>query len=253
MGVITWNGVASNTLGIIVEKFPNYNGTKRRYESVTVAGRNGSLLFDLGGYENIVQEYEIALIDNGPKAARNIRKWLLTPIGYATLSDNYDSGYFRNAYFDGPIDIENVLNKAGRATIRFVCSPERYLTTGDSWDTLTKNTAYTYQNTYSGVALPLIECRNTSGNTVSGDIQILVDSYRGYAYTISVTNWSVGQWLRIDSLLRDCYNSVGPLNNIVSFSPSTASFIEIPPNEYVELKWTGGFTSVVFKPRWWTL
>lgn len=253
MGIITWNGIASNTLGIIVEKYPSYNGTARRYETVVVPGRNGSLLFDLGGYENVVQQYEIAKIGTGPAVARKIREWLLGVVGYATLSDSYESGYFRNAYYDGPTDIENVLNQAGRATIRFVCGPEHYLTTGDTYTTVDKAPNDTdFVNNYSGIALPLIECRNTSGNPVSGTISITDDYGSGNAYTITVTNWSAGQWLRIDSLLRDCYNSAGPVNSLVTFS-ATGEFPRIRPGATLIVSWSGSFTSVVMKPRWWTL
>lgn len=250
MGIITWNGVASNTLGIMVEKVPNYNGTKRRYETVSVAGRNGSLLFDLGSYENIVQEYEIALIGNGPTAARTIREWLLGTIGYAKLSDSYDSGYFYNAYFDGPVDVENVLNEAGRATIRFVCGPERYLNSGETDVTVPKySQTTTLTNIYSGDALPLFIARNTSGTAVSGTISFY-DVEAATVNEIQIANWSQGQNLYIDSLLKDAYNASNAQNDKITL---TDGFPVFYVGHSYELWWSGSLTSVVVRPRWWTL
>ncbi len=254
MGVITWNGVASDTLGIFVEKYPSYNGTSRRYETVNVPGRNGTLLFDLGSYDSVVQEYDIAVIGNGPDVARNVRAWLLGTIGYARLSDSYESGYFRNAYYDGPINIENVLNNAGRATIRFVCGPERYLTSGETDLTIPKSndgtTTLDIDNTYTGDALPIIEIRNTSGAAVSGTVQIYDDVDAEYDI-ITVTNWSQGQKLYIDSLLKDCYNASYSQNSLVTFNNNRYPILEV--GHTFSLHWTGSFSSVVIRPRWWVL
>lgn len=250
MGVITWNGVTSSSLGIMVEKYPNYNGTARRYESVSVPGRNGTLLFDLGSYDSVVQEYDIAVIGAGPTVARNVRGWLLGPVGYARLSDTYETGYFRNAYYDGPINIENVLNAAGRATIRFVCGPERYLTTGENDITIAKSPSDTSViNTYNGDALPVIEIRNTSGNAVSGTID-MTDLTDLINTTYTITNWSQGQKLYIDSLLKDTYNATNSQNSVISLSHE---YLTLKSGHSYSIFWTGSFTSVVMRPRWWVL
>lgn len=46
MGVITFNGIASDKLGIQVEHPPGYETPKKDYEIVHVPGRNGDVYID---------------------------------------------------------------------------------------------------------------------------------------------------------------------------------------------------------------
>ena len=51
MGVITFNGITSSSVGVEVETFPNYVAPQKDYEVIHIPGRNGgrgSLLAQAG-------------------------------------------------------------------------------------------------------------------------------------------------------------------------------------------------------------
>ncbi len=125
-GVITWNGVASNTLGITVRKVPGLNRPQRKHDSYSVPGRNGNIVVMQDAFEEYEQEYEIFTLDNAQADAREIVDWLYQD-GYCKLTDDWEPGYYRLAYFVGPLDVETILEEAAVCTIKFRCRPERYL------------------------------------------------------------------------------------------------------------------------------
>ena len=132
---ITWNGVSSDTIGVIVEKIPNRYVPTRRFSPQQVAGRNGNILLVDKAFPNVEQEYEVYLSAEShglPSVARACSEWLMGPDGYCRLTDSYDTTVYREAFLMGGFDIENILNKFGRCTITFSCKPQKYLLTGDT-------------------------------------------------------------------------------------------------------------------------
>lgn len=132
---ITWNGVSSDTIGVIVEKIPNRYVPTRRFSPQQVAGRNGNILLVDKAFPNVEQEYEVYLSAESqglPSVARACAEWLMGPDGYCRLTDSYDTTVYREAFLMGGYDLENILNKFGRCTITFSCKPQKYLLAGDT-------------------------------------------------------------------------------------------------------------------------
>lgn len=150
-GVITWNGVASNTLGITVRKVPGLNRPQRKHDSYSVPGRNGNIVVMQDAFEEYEQEYEIFTLDNAQADAREIVDWLYQD-GYCKLTDDWEPGYYRLAYFVGPLDVETILEEAAVCTIKFRCRPERYIVTNP----LTPSSGSTITNITNHVAEPII-------------------------------------------------------------------------------------------------
>lgn len=132
---ITWNGVSSDTIGVVVERIPNRYVPTRRFSPQQVAGRNGNILLVDKSFPNVEQEYEVYLSAEAqglPSVARACAEWLMGPDGYCRLQDSYDTTVYREAFLMGGYDLENILNKFGRCTITFSCKPQKYLLTGDT-------------------------------------------------------------------------------------------------------------------------
>lgn len=132
---ITWNGVSSDTIGVIVERIPDRYVPARRFSPQQVAGRNGDILLVDKSFPNVEQEYEVYLSAEAqglPSVARACAEWLMGPDGYCRLEDSYDTTVYREAFLMGGYDLENILNKFGRCTITFSCKPQKYLLTGDT-------------------------------------------------------------------------------------------------------------------------
>lgn len=144
---ITWNGVSSDTIGVIVERIPNRHVPTRRFSPQQVAGRNGNILLVDKAFPNVEQEYEVYLSAESqglPSVARACAEWLMGPDGYCRLTDSYDTTVYREAFLMGGFDIENILNKFGRCTITFSCKPQKYLLTGDTPIEIPAGTTTTY-------------------------------------------------------------------------------------------------------------
>lgn len=86
-------------------------------------------------FKNVKVKYEISYGSFGnrmqPKA-NAIAEWLLATDGYCILEDSYDPEYYRYAMYVGPMEITNILNKGGKATIEFNCLPQKYLKDGSN-------------------------------------------------------------------------------------------------------------------------
>lgn len=121
-----------------VEHFPDYHMPEREYTVTHVPGRNGDALYDVGSYKNVTLEYEVAIVDphnehTFVEMSRLLSAWLHQGSGYLRLEDSYHPDEYRMAYYKEDGSITNILDQAGRITLKFVAKPQRYLTSGDTW------------------------------------------------------------------------------------------------------------------------
>lgn len=240
MGVIIFNGRSSADYGIFVETPPDHSWPEKDYDIVHVPGRNGDLLFDNGSYKNVSREYEIAV---GSRTLRlheqidGIFSWLHSASGYARLEDSYEPEHFRLASYREENNLENILNHAGRATIKFDCKPQRFLKSGEQAVTFTG--AGTIVNPTEFESLPIIKITK---NSSSGVLNI-----NGHTLSIAADSSTS---LVIDSEIQNAYSGTLNKNNIVTLN--TGSFPILGPGSN-PVSFSGGITKLEVTPRWWTL
>lgn len=134
MGLIIFNGRRSSDYNILVEHPPGYEAAERDYDAIHVPGRNGDVYMDKSSYKNVSRVYEIASGSTDGKfavLANNISEWLQTARGYARLEDTYEPEYYRLAIYVGALNVQNILQHAGRAQVSFNCKPQRFLKSGE--------------------------------------------------------------------------------------------------------------------------
>lgn len=231
--MIYWNGKSSDELRVIVEHYPERIIPKRQYTAVSVPGRNGELYFDAGAFESYQQPYDIYISAERqklPPMARKVAEWLSVP-GYSVLEDSYEYGVFRKAFFVGPLDVENIMNRFGRATINFQCKPQRFLKEGEFSKTYTDGVELINPTGFE--ALPLIVINGSGAGTITINGE-----------TVQLSNVD---GLTLDSETQNAYAGLQNRNNtmIGKFPVLGAGSTEI--------SFSGGITSVQIKPRWWTL
>lgn len=146
---ITYAGNKSSDYGIVVERYPSLNRPARKYERVSVPGRNGDIIFKEDAWNNYSQEYEVwsgGRNASAPNLWTNIFQWLypeergttvedvlnLEVNGYHQLIDTYEPNTIRLAQFNEETEVENSWNNFGKSIIRFDCRPERF--TADAFD-----------------------------------------------------------------------------------------------------------------------
>ena len=125
----TFNSINSDDMGLFVERYPERPFPSRKQSVFNIHGRSGDIVIDEDAFSNVTQSYDVYIKggSSGFQAkATAIANWLLTPNGYADLTDSYDATVVRKARFIGGVSFLNALNKYGKATITFDCCPQRY-------------------------------------------------------------------------------------------------------------------------------
>ncbi len=235
--MIWFAGKSSDDVGVVVEYSPRPTRPLKKYEVMSVAGRNGDILFEQDAYENYVQTYEVYVRAQRNRlhyAANAVAEWLYAPKGYQRLEDSYDLDHYRLAYYVGALDIEGVLNTFGRATLEFNCKPQRYLKSGEA-------------------ALPAITATSTLVNPTEFPARPLITVYGSGTgalaigdYTVSFTD--INSYVTLDCETQNAYKNTVNRNLYIS----TNEFPKLDAGES-EISFSGGITSVVIVPRWWRL
>lgn len=237
---ITFAGISSDSVNLIVERYPARPIPSRRYTVQTIPGRSGSLLMDEEAFNNIEQAYEIYIRENGAttfqESVTAAAAWLLAPSGYQRLVDSYDPDIYRMAYFSGTASITNALNRLGRATIKFNCKPWRYLNSGDTAVTVSGSGSLTNPTQFA--SRPKIVLTGTGAGTIGIG-----------SYTVTLSDCEDG--LTIDCETMDCYTGSVNRNSWITLSP-TYEYPELVPGvNNVEI--TGSITAAAITPYWRTL
>lgn len=233
--MLAWNDKNSYDCNVVVQKYPQRTIAKRKYDVVSVPGRNGDLYFSQDAYENVLQEYDVYISaerEKLPVMARKAAEWL-SAAGYHELWDSYEPDIFRLAYYAGSQDIENIFNRFGRMKLSFSCKPQRFLITGKDVVNVAK-TGTVLHNPTGFAAKPLIRVYGTGSGTLT-------------VGSTTVTLTEISEYIDIDSDLQDAYK--GTLNQN---SKMTGDFPELASGENI-LAWTGDITRLTITPRWWTL
>ncbi len=126
----TFNGENCESHELIVQYYPARAVPARKQEIVSIPGKSGDEVIDEEAFTNCTQEYEVYFrkgVTNFAARAEEIVHWLLSPTGYADLTDTYDrAGRVQKARVIGGMSFVNHLCKYGSGIIQFDCQPQRY-------------------------------------------------------------------------------------------------------------------------------
>lgn len=247
MGIIMFGGVSSRDVGIEVETFPTYDIPEREFQVVHVPGRNGDIVLDSGTYKNIKRQYEVSIATYETSYHQKmaaVARWLCSSHGYYRLEDSYEPDFFRYAYFNKELSIENLFNEAGKATLEFVCKPQKYLKSGE-FPIIFDSAGGKFINPTNQIALPLIEITRSDNNQSAISI-----TSAGYECEFTILA-NTGTEFTIDCELQDVYNGNTGKNNAVSFV--SGYFPELRPNATITITLPSNISEFKITPRWWTV
>lgn len=237
-GHIYWNNKDSYDLGIIVEQVPNLNKPQRKYDTYTVPGRSGVIIEQQDAYDNIEKSYNIWFaVDKfykdlySPQKAAQVASWLYSVNGYSRLEDNFEPDIYRKAYFVGPLNIENHMQKYGICEITFNCRPEHYLKVGESFI----ENPNILRNPTTFNAKPLIKVEG------SGNVYFIIQGQR-----VDITG--LQDYIYLDCDAQDAYRQPAENKN----SMITGNFPIIYPGDNSVVK-SSGITKLSIQPNYWTL
>ena len=126
-GLLIYGGESSEDYGMVVSEAPAFDRPVRKFESVSVPGRNGAILFQQDAYEDTVRTYRVWLTPNIKDLYETVNwfmSWLDSKTGYQRLEDSFEPEIFRLAYFSGGTEFSNKMIQCGEADLQFTCRPE---------------------------------------------------------------------------------------------------------------------------------
>ena len=230
-----FDGKNSLDYGIRIESYPDRPYPERSYNSYTVPGRSGSLIYDTGAYANVTQSYDCyyKTIATAYEMQRYLTDWLLMPTGYRELEDSYSPDVYRKAIFAGPTDVSTFFGKFGKCTLDFNCLPHRFLKSGRIPISVTAKTTLINDGEE---ALPLIRVSGSGSGTVSIGSSV-------------VTLSDVPEGLTIDSETQNVYAGAANKNSLATIG---GGFPKLGKG-HTGIEFSGGVTALTITPRWWIL
>lgn len=241
MGIIVFNGRSSKDIGLEVETFPQYEAAQKVLDVISVPGRNGDLIVDTGKYRNVPRPYKVSIatfdkVSYSQKMSQ-VAEWLYSASGYARLEDSYDEDFYRMAYYGDQTSFENVFDEGGRATLTFVCKPQRYFKSGEFPILFTESGKIQNRTTHEAYPLLKVITDDTEGTISIGEYHFEIEA-------------GSGTHVNIDCELQDAYYNGESKNNFINLNGG--DFPRIDPGTQV-ISFTGGVQSVEVIPRWWTV
>ena len=222
----TFKGVDSREMGVIVTAMPETVRAERRIESITVAGRNGSLHTDEGVYESYDRTMECALI----KRAKldEITAWLVGS-GEMTFSTEPDKVY--RVTIANKISIAQMMRVFQKFQVVMDTQPFKY-SVNAAGDALELPAPTTIRNSGTVYSEPLIMVYG------SGDITLTVN---GADFPL----YGVQESITIDSEMMEVFK--GNTNQNGKYGGAEFPRFEVGQNE---IRWTGNVSKIKIQPRW---
>ena len=222
----TFKGVDSREMGVIVTAMPETVRAERRIESITVAGRNGSLHTDEGVYESYDRTMECAL----KKRARldEITAWLVGS-GEMTFSTEPDKVY--RVTIANKISIAQMMRVFQKFQAVMDTQPFKY-SVNAAGDALELTAPTTIRNSGTVYSEPIITVFG------SGDVTLTIN---GADFPL----YGVEESITIDSEMMEVFK--GDTNQNGKYGGAKFPRFEVGKNE---IRWTGNVSKIKIQPRW---
>lgn len=229
------DGTNLSKFGVWVDGHKSLNAPEPDVETITIPGRNGSLLIDNGRYTNVSVQYDCLIKENYLLNIMALKDFLMSNRGYRRMEDTfYNTIYREGRYVGGTEFTASQMFKQGYFTLEFDCKPQKYLKTGEL--PLTYTTGATIYNPTMFNAKPMLAITGY-GNVVIGD------------YTINISQHQ-RNLVYVDCEMQNATYGSTNMNSVLTLT--SGDFPELVPGSQ-PVTFSGTIESVVITPRWWTL
>lgn len=227
MGLIdlTFNGKSIKDFHVFCTGAGASTSPSRKYDTVEIDGRNGTIYRDKGSFSNVVVEYK-CVIYGDMKDFESLRAFINAQSGYKRLEDSERPYEYRMGVAQ-PIEPTIKAENAVSFSMMFDCMPQRFLKEGEK--TFTINQSGVLMNNTEFDAKPLIRVYDNGFITINNKTLNIVD---------------LSGYIDIDCETMDCYKGSANMNaNVSGDFPILKSGVN-------QITATG---SIDIIPRWWTL
>lgn len=264
---LVFDNKSSRDYGVYITGEAVYNAPEREVEMITIPGRNGAFALDKGRFENIPVKYPAGIFAENEsdfaQAMSDFRNFLCSKQGYCRLTDDYNPNEFRKAVYKSGLEVEPAQLRAGEFEILFDAMPQRWLTSGETKQTIAASgDAITNPTLFESG--PLLEIWgygnvNIGAQTIIlnqnyvGEITILNEApfYLGSSYTLDESVVNVGDIATISAqfttLVYASYNNpsitgFGTTPDTAQPTDTNANFKTTQDRIYVTTKIEAGIT-----------
>lgn len=232
MESLTFNGRALSDFGCFFDGSKAFGKPEKDVDFVSVPGRSGDLSFSNNRYMNISVVFPCFIRENFKANYSALINYLSSQSGYLRLEYSTEPDIYREGAFVGSVEPETgSFNTSGRFNLSFNCKPQKWLRTGETWQTITSGATVT--NPTLMLAKPQFVVFGTGSLTI-GDNSVELTRNTSSA--------------RIDSDLQDAYQ--GTINRNPYLNVTNGFPVLEPGDNTVTFT---GFSEVRIQPRWWRL
>lgn len=240
MNYFEYKGIRSSDMGLRIESKNVFSAPKYDVDFLEIPGRDGDLIAGNGRFPNVQVTYSVFLpaknISELSQKITAVKAWLYSGLdSYHTLSDTYDTAFFRHAVYAGKLNIEDEMNRIGIFTISFSCKPFRYDEAGTVSTTLSAS-GDMLLNPYPFISRPIIRIEGKGKGTLT-----IQSEGSNAAWNLS----GIDGYVEVDSEQMNFYKDAEPKNDTVSGN----GFPLLYPGENA-ISYSGGITAVTVIPRW---
>lgn len=172
-----FDGTDSRDFGVYITGAAVYDAPEREVEMISIPNRNGAFALDKGRFENIEITYPAGIYADTEadfaEAISDLRNFLCSKRGYCRLTDEYNPNEYRMAIYKSGLEVEPSLLRAGEFEITFECMPQRFLTSGETKQTITSGGTITNPTLFD--ATPLLEIEGYGDIDIGGDTLTIND------------------------------------------------------------------------------
>lgn len=173
-----YNGKSSGDFEAYITNAGVYKAPVHSYESVSVPGRNGNLIFDNDKFDNVDVSYPAIIVDHFDQNFDDLKAYYLSINGYQRLEDTYHPEEYYLAVFRGFDDIKVLKDHdAGTLVLSFERKPQKYLKSGEK--KLSSTSSMSLLNPTRYRALPLIRLYG-SGTFTIGSVSLVLSTSSSY-------------------------------------------------------------------------
>lgn len=210
---LQFDNIDSLDNGIYITGESVYDSPERDVEAIEIAGRSGDYLLDKGRWKNIEVTYHCGCFGDDQNdfanKIRNFRNQLASKRGYKRIVDSYNPAEYRMGTFTNSVEVDAVsMKRAGEFDVVFNCKPQRYLTSGETELTMSRNQTLTNPTMFDASPLLKVNGYGTVGfngysielrNEEMGEYELLNYGFaqNGGAFTIPSEGYNSGDTLTL--------------------------------------------------------
>ncbi len=157
-GYFIFKGIDSRDMGVMVNRVPRLSRPDERVNKITIPGKDGSLFFQTGNFEDYETTAEITMKD--PEKRHFVMAWLS---GSGQLVTSFYPENFVTARITNKIDPERIFPKVDRMIITFTVQPFLYQRSEPSEIFTLPGTIF---NPGSWASLPIIKVKGNGVITI---------------------------------------------------------------------------------------